>query len=97
MNNVAYRYRFRPDIDLKEAQDTLLLAVVAAEGIFGQARVRMDADYHLDPTINVIIVDADTVVGQVVNQVFTAFISREFGRGRFLVRRVELVAQGGAA
>lgn len=97
MNNVAYRYRFRPDIDLKEAQDTLLLAVVAAEGIFGQTRVRMDVECDLDPSINVIVVDADTVVGQVVNQIFTALISREFGRGRFLVRRVELVGPGGAA
>ena len=84
----AYRYRFRPDIGLNDAEDTLMLAVLAAQGLFGEARVRMDAGYAIDPTIGVIIVDASTLIGQVITAIFTAFISREFGRGAFHVRRV---------
>lgn len=89
MNSQAYRFRFRPEIALKDAEDTLLLAFLAAEGIFGQARVRMDAGYAIDATINVIVIDASTLIGQVVAAIFTAFISREFGQGAFHVRRVE--------
>lgn len=89
MNFHAYRYRFRPDIALKDAEETLVLAFLAAEGIFGQARVRMDAGYATDATINVIIVDAGTLIGQVINAVFTNFITREFGSDSFNVRRVE--------
>ena len=34
-------------IDLAEARNTLLLAIVAAEGLVGEARVRLDAAYAL--------------------------------------------------
>ena len=93
----AYRYRFRESVDLRDAEETLHLAILAAAGIFGEARVRMDAGYAVDPTIGVIVVDASTLIGQVVACIFTAFISRKFGRGAFHVCRVELVAEGGAA
>ena len=85
----AYRYRFGENVDLAEAENTLLLSVLAAEGLHGEARVRMDAGYAIDPSIRVIVVDASTEVGQVVNSIFTAFLLREFGRLSFHVRRVE--------
>jgi hypothetical protein len=87
----AYRYRFSENVDLRDAQDTLLLALLAAEGLFGRARVRMDATWAVDPSINTIAVDASTIVGLTVSLIFTAFITAEFGRDAFDVRRVELV------
>ena len=36
----AYRFRFGERVTLRDAENTLLLAVVAADGIFGEARVR---------------------------------------------------------
>lgn len=95
--HLAYRYRFSERVSLRDAENTLLLAVVAAEGIFGQARVRMDGGFIIDPPIRVIVVDAGTLIGQVVAAIFTAFITGEFGIGSFNVRRVELVGSGGAA
>ncbi len=94
MGTNAYRYRFSEDIDLQDAEDTLRLALLAAEGIFGRTRVRMDAWYAVDESINVIIVDASTPVGMVANLVFGAFLAREFGVNAFDVRRVQLVAEG---
>lgn len=85
----AYRYRFSAEVDLHEAEDTLLLAILAVEGLYGQARVRMDAAYSVDESSRGIIVDASTDVGQDVNAIFTAFLLREFGTGAFQVRRVE--------
>ncbi len=89
MISTLYRYRFRAGIDLKEVEDTLRLAFIAAEGIFGQARVRMDTACAVDATINVIVVDASSLIGQVVGAIFTAFITHEFGQDGFSIRRVE--------
>jgi len=89
----AYKYEFRPDIGLRDVEDTLLLAFLAAEGVFGEARVRMDGSYSPDREARTLTVDASTAVGQVVNAVFTAYIIKEFGRDSFIVRRlVEEVA-----
>lgn len=91
MDSAAYRYKFRPHIDLGDPLDALLWAVSAAEGLFGQARIRMDFDHAVDPTIGVIVIDASTLIGQVINCVFTAFLFRKFNRTAFDIQRVESV------
>ena len=82
----GYRFRFRDDVDLRQAEATLLLSLVAAGGIYGETRVRMDAAYAVDSALHVIAVDASTDVGQDVAGIFTAFITREFGPTAFSVR-----------
>lgn len=87
MTRAAYRYEFREGIDLRDVEDTLLLAHLAAEGVFSEARVRLDSAYRIDPEARTATVDAATAVGQIVNGIFTAFAIREFGRDGFTVRR----------
>jgi hypothetical protein len=89
----AYRYRFAQRIDLRDVGDTLLLAVLAADGLFGETRVRMDAAFATDPSINVLIVDASTVVGQAINGIFASFLMREFGPDAFDVKRVAVLRE----
>ena len=84
----SYRYRFSDLADLRESKGTLLLAILAAQGLFGEARVRMDAGFAVDESIRVLIVDASTVIGKAVNAIFTSFLLREFGSHAFNVRRV---------
>jgi hypothetical protein len=84
----AYRYEFAKGIDLREVEDTLRLAFLAAEGLFGEVRVRMDGSYSPNHEGRVLTVEASTAVGQVVNAVFTAFIAKEFGRDSFIVHRL---------
>jgi len=92
----AYRYRFEAGIDLHAAEETLLLSILATEGLYGQARVKMDLAYSVDTAIRAIIVGAGTDVGQALNAIFTAFILRKFGSSRVHVRRVQgLFARGG--
>jgi hypothetical protein len=93
MGTQAYRYRFREDVDILDTEVTLHLAIIAAEGLYGEARVRMDAAYALDETISAIVVDASTAVGQVVCAMFTHFLLRQYGSGVFHVCRVEGVPQ----
>ncbi|MBE3071302.1 MAG: hypothetical protein IMZ66_13790 [Planctomycetes bacterium] len=84
----AYRYTFGKQVDALDAEMTLHVAVFAAEGLFGEARVRMDAGYVIDPGLRVLVVDASTPVGQAVNAIFTSLALREFGRDAFHVRRI---------
>lgn len=91
MNEDAYRYRFDEGVDLHQAEETLLLSILATEGLYGEARGRMDAGYAVDQSIRVIVVDASTDVGQAVNSIFTAFLLREFGGRAFHVRPVEML------
>ena len=86
----AYRYKFRDGTDAADAEVTLHLAILAAEGLYGEARVRMDLGYFIDPTIGAIVVDASTDVGQDVNSMFTHFLIRQYGPGAFSVRPVEM-------
>jgi hypothetical protein len=86
MNEDAYRYRFDEGVDLHEADETLLLSILATEGLYGQARVRMDGAYSVDKALRAVIVDASTKVGQAVAGIFTAFVAKEFGSAAFVVR-----------
>lgn len=88
MHTSVYRFTFSRGVDLAEAEATLHLAILAAEGLFGQARVRIDFAYHLDAPRSTLIVDGGTPTGDAIVRVFTAFLVREFGDDGFTVRRV---------
>lgn len=89
----GYKYRFLSIEAMQEAERTLRLAMVAAEGLYGESRVRMDAHYVTDESICTIAVDASTDVGQDVAAIFTIFVTKLFGQNRFLVRPVEQEVQ----
>jgi hypothetical protein len=86
MTGPAYRFDFDGEIPIAEAELTLHLAVFAVEGLFGQARVRLDAGYHLDEPRRAIIVDGGTEVGRALVRVFASLLLREFGEQAFTVR-----------
>lgn len=89
----GYRYQFAKGVCLRDAEDSLLLALLAAEGIYGQSRVRMDAAYAVDTPVRIIVVDGATQVGQDVSGVFTSFLTKEFGPDAFRVRRLNQEGQ----
>jgi len=85
----TYTYTFAEGVDLEQVLDTLMLAIVSAEGVYGAARVRMDARCRVERTASFVAIDAATDVGQHINRVFTNFLTREFGAEAFEVRRLE--------
>lgn len=95
MHTSVYRFSFSRGIDLAEAEATLHLAILAAEGLFGEARVRMEASYHMDAPRAALLVDGGTPVGDAVVRIFTTFVTREFGADAFAVRRVSVAARSG--
>lgn len=81
-----YEFKFALESQLVEAEMTLHLAIFAAEGLFGQARVRLDAAYRLDEKRTLLVVDSSTEVGAIVARIFTGLLLRERGEDGFEVR-----------
>ena len=84
----VYRYSFAKEVPLQDVEESLLLAVLAAECLHGESRVRLDAGYYLDKEGRACVVDASTPVGQDISKIFTGFCIREFGEDSFKVERV---------
>ena len=91
MTRHAYRYQFGKPASLREAEEVLSTAILAATGLFGYAHVRMNVRFSIDETINVIVIDAGTVAGAAVNLIFTALIAGKFGHEAFDVALVETI------
>jgi hypothetical protein len=87
MRQTEHRFQFNPDVDLSEAEATLRLSLLAAEGLHGEARVRTEVSYTLEPLRSEIRVVGGEPVGDTVVQIYTSLLSHEFGRGAFTVRR----------
>lgn len=88
MRTDVYRFTFVRTADLVEAESTLQLAILATQGLLGDACVRMETSYHIDVRRCAILIDGGTTAGNAVVRIFTAFITREFGADAFSVRRV---------
>ena len=84
----GYRYRFLSPEALRRAEWTLRLATLAAEGLHGEGKVRMDAQWLVDEERNVIVVDGATAVGSDISRIFTAFLTKVLGPNKFLVGRI---------
>ena len=84
----VYRYLFNEETPMDEVQDLLVLAILSAEGLHGQAQVRLDAGYSIDRNRHACVVDGATPVGHSVAQIFTGLITRQLGEGAYRVERV---------
>jgi len=88
MNRELYRYNFDSKVPIRDVEESLLLAVLAAESLHGRSLVRLDASFCLDSQKRSCIVDAATEVGRAIARIFTGFLTREFGEESFKVERV---------
>jgi hypothetical protein len=87
--NGAFRFVFKKDVSVVDAELSLHLAIFAIEGLFGVARVWLDVSYHIDEPQRVIVVDASNEVGESLVRVFANLLLREFGDYSFRVDRVD--------
>jgi hypothetical protein len=93
MNGGIYRYRFGEHMPLDEVEDTLVLALLAAEALHGEAQVQLDAAHAFDAARRTCVIEAGSAVGVDFNRLFTQFLRREFGPDSFRVERVEAAQQ----
>jgi hypothetical protein len=87
MSHTEHRFQFTPEVDLQEAEATLRLSLLAAEGLYGEARIRTDVSYSIEPLRSAIRVEGGAPVSEAVAQIYTSLLSHEFGRRAFTVRR----------
>ena len=85
MNRVVRRYQFSASVPPQEIENTILLAVLAAEGLHGQSRVRLEAAYAVDAKKHACVIDVGSEIGRDISRVFTGFAIREFGEDAFAV------------
>jgi len=97
MTAEVYRFQFESTVSLTEAEMSLHLAMFAVEGLFGEARVRLEMGYRLDEPGHAILVDAGTEVGAAVVKVYTGLLLREHRANAFRVCRVERSSTGAPA
>ncbi len=66
-------------VPFNEAEDTLRLARLAVESIYGPQRAEFDAPVDIDRVARTFIIDVSGRVGKTLALVFTGYARREFG------------------
>ena len=88
MQSETYRYRFDESIPINEVRESLLLAVLAVEGIHGRCAVRLAGPFNFDRKKSACVIDGSTEIGQHVAGIFTGFLQKQFGDAAFQVERL---------
>ena len=83
------RFTFDGSTDQEAIEGQLALAIIVAECMFGQARVRLDAAYLMSEDGRQLVLDVSNDVGEQIAQLFTGLLIRELGEDQFKVERVE--------
>ena len=81
----VFRFSFDQHVPIEDAEMTLHLAMLAAEGLFGKPRVAMEFRYEIQPFDNVIDIDGESEVGVAVARIFAGLLLREFGDSAFRI------------
>lgn len=88
MKRQRFRYSFGPNIPGPELEGTLTLALIAAEGLHGEAQLRLDASHLLAADRSACVIEVRGQAGHDLNKLFVNFLSREFGRDSYGVERI---------
>ncbi|MBE7461917.1 MAG: hypothetical protein HS116_00360 [Planctomycetes bacterium] len=89
MNSGTYQVIFDASIPLDDVQDTLQLAIIAAEALHGQPQVRLEAEHRMDVAARSCVIHATSPAGRDLLQIFVGYLSEEFGQNSYSVRRIE--------
>jgi len=76
-----YRFTFGDDVDFDAVRESLALSLLATESLDGETRVRLDAQYAVDPEQRTCVIDGGTAVGVHLAQIFAGFMGVELGDG----------------
>jgi carbon monoxide dehydrogenase subunit G len=87
MNGIC-RFRFSAGTERETVEAQLAQAIVGAECVFGQARVRISAAYVISDDGTQVAIDASNEVGEHIAQLFTGLMTRQIGEDAFSVERV---------
>lgn len=83
----AIQYRFRPDVRLVDARETLELAVIACQALHGEPAVRLNAEWQFDEIARRCVISGAGKECHDLNLIFAGLMIREFGPKSFRARR----------
>lgn len=95
MSQETYCYRFAPELPLQEVEDALMLAAMAAEGLHGRTRLRLETRFQLQARERFCRIEASTTVGHDLARIFTGLLTQQFGEEGFRVDRSPAEGSGG--
>lgn len=75
-------------VSKQDVQDSLMLAILAMECLYGSAQARLDLSHEFDPKNRTRMIGACSQVGQYLNRLFTGLLVREFGSNSFRGERL---------
>lgn len=84
----VFRFSFDQHVPIEDAEMTLHLAMLAAEGLFGKPRVAMEFRYEIQPFDAYLDVDGDSEVGVTIARIFAGLLLREFGDSAFRITNI---------
>ena len=80
-----YRFQFQRHVPLDKAEAALLRSLIAAEGLHGQANVRLSVGYIFGEENHVCVIDGDNEIARQIVLIFIQFLIHEFGEDTFEV------------
>lgn len=84
----TYLYSFRQNVPMDEVEDSLLLAALATESLFGKPLMRMECRFRFELRRRICTIDGSTPVGRALASIFTGFLGNEFGDQGFRLHRL---------
>lgn len=85
MNEIC-KFTFQDGIDQEFIEEKIATAIITAECVYGQAKVRLHAAYSVSN--NKVVIDISSDVGEHIAQVFTGLVTKELGELQFTVDRI---------
>ncbi len=89
----AMHLTLAPSVPFQEAEDTLRLARLAVESIYGPERTGLEAQVDIDREARLFTINVSRRVGRTLALVFAGYARREFGPGSVLVEHVAINRQ----
>ncbi len=83
------KFTFASEAKKEAVEGQLALAIVVAECMYGQARVRLSAAYLMSEDGRRLALDVSSEVGEYITQLFTGLLIREVGEESFSVERIQ--------
>jgi hypothetical protein len=80
------KFSFKQPLRKEAIEERIALAIITAECVFGQAKVRLHAAYSAAD--DKAVIDVSSAVGEHIAQVFTGLMIRHLGEESFRIERI---------
>jgi hypothetical protein len=85
----VFKFQFESGVELGQVDEELGRAVIAAQSLFGEVKVVMDAAFSFNPGKRYCVIDPSSEVSRCIAIIFLGFITARFGESRFRLERVD--------